>query len=54
MKKAPVGKSHGMKDPKPAKPGLGGLHKAGKSVPLFNASRIDKLSETGKSKTMKK
>lgn len=46
MRKAPRGRSSktdmGQKNP-PAGGKLGKLHKAGGTVPLFNASRIDSL-----------
>lgn len=49
MKKAPVGRSSktdmGKKAPDAAGR-LGKLHSAGKTVPLFNASRIDKMEGT--------
>lgn len=52
MKKAPVGRSSktdmGRKNP-PAGGEVGKLHRAGKTVPLFNAARIDKMENKGSS-----
>lgn len=47
MKKAPVGRSSKIKDSKTSAPTKqSGLHKGGKTVPSFNAARIDKLENT--------
>lgn len=54
VKKAPVGKSKNLGDGMPAKPGLSKLHKGGKTIPTFNASRIDGLGMTKGSGGVKK
>lgn len=49
MRKAPHGRSSKITDGSskpPAAGKLGKLHKAGKTVPLFNANRIDKMENT--------
>jgi len=44
MKKAPAGRSSNLKDGKISSPAkLSRDHKGGKTVPSFNASRMDKL-----------
>jgi hypothetical protein len=47
QKKAPVGRSSKMKDGKNAAPAkLGKAHSSGKTVPSFNAARMDKMEAT--------
>lgn len=50
-KKAPVGRSSNMKDGKSAPAKLGKAHSGGKTVPSFNAARIDKLENSKPSGT---
>lgn len=50
-KKAGVGSSYKIKDGMPEPIALGRAHKSGKTVPLFNAERMDKLERNSNKKS---